>query len=85
LNNLDSFHPNEGQGKKMSHQEQIIVNELDKNPNIRITDLENMTGLPIGEVCKIRYFWRLEKKREIKQFGPPHRREGKSALKQCYA
>ncbi len=40
----------------MSHQEQIIVNELDKNPNIRITDLEEMTGLPIGEVCKIRYF-----------------------------
>jgi hypothetical protein len=69
----------------MSHQEQIIVNELDKNPNIRITDLENMTGLPIGEVCKIRYFWKLEKKREIKQFGPSHRREGKSALKQCYA
>ena len=60
----------------MSHQEQIIVNELDKNPNIRITDLENMTGLPIGEVCKIRYFWKLEKKREIKQFGPSHRREG---------
>ena len=48
----------------MSHQEQIIVKELDKNPNIRITDLENMTGLPIGEVCKIRYFWMREKKRE---------------------
>jgi predicted deacetylase len=53
----------------MSNQEQIIVNELDKNPNIRITDLEEMTGLPIGEICKIRYFWRLEKKREGKRYG----------------
>jgi hypothetical protein len=48
----------------MSQQEEIIVRELDKNPNIRITDLEGMTGLPIGEVCKIRYFWKREKKRE---------------------
>jgi hypothetical protein len=52
----------------MSQQEEIIVRELDKNPNIRITDLEDMTGLPIGEVCKIRYFWRLEKKRESKEY-----------------
>jgi len=44
----------------MSQQEEIIVRELDKNPNIRITDLEGMTGLPIGEVCKIRYFWKRE-------------------------
>jgi hypothetical protein len=48
----------------MSQQEEIIVRELDKNPDILITDLEGMTGLPIGEVCKIRYFWRREKKRE---------------------
>ena len=48
----------------MGHQEQIIVEELDKNPNIRITDLEDMSGLPIGEVCKIRYFWKRDKKRE---------------------
>ncbi|MDD4357220.1 MAG: hypothetical protein PHN98_08205 [Smithellaceae bacterium] len=68
----------------MSHQEQIIVNELDKNPNIRITDLENMTGLPIGEVCKIRYFWKREKKRESKQYGLPQGRGEKPALKQCY-
>ena len=52
----------------MSQQEEIIVRELDKNPNIRITDLEGMTGLPIGEVCKIRYFWRREKKREGKRW-----------------
>jgi hypothetical protein len=50
----------------MSQQEEIIVRELDKNPDIRITDLEGMTGLPIGEVCKIRYFWKREKKREGK-------------------
>jgi hypothetical protein len=48
----------------MSRQEEIIVRELDKNPDICITDLERMTDLPIGEVCKIRYFWRREKKRE---------------------
>ena len=48
----------------MSHQEEIIVRELDKNSDISITDLESMTGLPIGEVCKLRYFWRREKKRE---------------------
>ena len=46
----------------MSQQEEIIRRELDKNPNISITDLERMTGLPIGEVCKIRYLWRREKK-----------------------
>jgi hypothetical protein len=69
----------------MSHQEQIIVSELDKNPNIRITDLENMTGLPIGEVCKIRYFWKLEKKRESKQYGLSRGREEKPAYKRCYA
>ncbi|MGP8154955.1 MAG: hypothetical protein ACLQBQ_12605 [Smithella sp.] len=40
------------------------MRELDKNPDIRITGLEGMTGLPIGEVCKIRYFWKWEKKRE---------------------
>ncbi len=51
----------------MSQQEEIIVRELDKNPDIRITDLEGMTGLPIGEVCKLRYFWRREKKREGKR------------------
>ncbi len=48
----------------MSKQEEIIMRELDKNPDICITDLERMTNLPIGEVCKIRYFWRREKKRE---------------------
>ena len=69
----------------MSHQEQIIVNELDKNPNIRITDLEEMTGLPIGEVCKIRYFWKLEKKREIRQNTSCRGREAKPVLKNCYA
>jgi hypothetical protein len=47
----------------MSQQEEIIKRELDKNPNISITDLERMTGLPIGEVCKLRYLWRREKKR----------------------
>lgn len=82
---MDSFLTNVGQGEKMSHQEQIIVSELDKNPNIRITDLENMTGLPIGEVCKIRYFWKLEKKRESKQYGLSHWNEEKSAFKRCYA
>ena len=51
----------------MSQQEEIIVRELDKNPNIRITDLERMTGLPIGEVCKLRYLWRQEQKREEKR------------------
>jgi hypothetical protein len=48
----------------MGQQEEIIVRELDKNPDIRITDLERMTRLPIGEVCKLRYFWIREKKRE---------------------
>ena len=52
----------------MSPQEEIIVRELDKNPYIRITDLERMTGLPIGEVCKLRYLWRREKKREGKRW-----------------
>ena len=51
----------------MNHQEEIIVRELDKNSDISITDLESMTGLPIGEVCKLRYFWRREKKREGKK------------------
>jgi hypothetical protein len=51
----------------MSQQEEIIVQELDKNPNIRITELERKTGLPIGEVCKIRHFWKLEKKRDMKR------------------
>ena len=69
----------------MSHQEQIIVNELDKNPNIRITDLEEMTGLPIGEVCKIRYFWKLEKKRESRQNASYQGRVEKTVLKGCYA
>jgi hypothetical protein len=50
----------------MSKQEEIIVRELNKNPNISITDLERMTGLAIGEVCKLRHLWRLEKKREGK-------------------
>jgi len=59
----------EGRGEKMNQQEEIIVRELDKNPNIRITDLEGMTGLPIGEVCKIRYFWKREKKREGNRYG----------------
>ena len=59
----------EDRGEKMSQQEEIIMRELDKNPDIRITDLEGMTGLPIGEVCKIRYFWRLEKKREGQRYG----------------
>ncbi|MCK7507047.1 MAG: hypothetical protein MZV70_25315 [Desulfobacterales bacterium] len=59
----------ERQGEKMSQQEEIIIRELDKNPDISITDLEGMTELPIGEVCKIRYFWRLEKKREGKRYG----------------
>jgi len=54
-------------GGKMGQQEEIIVRELDKNPDIRITDLERMTGLPIGEVCKLRYLWRQEKKREGKR------------------
>ncbi len=65
----------------MSQQEEIIVRELEKNPNIRITDLEDMTGLPIGEVCKIRYFWRLEKKRESKQYRTCQGREEKSFLR----
>ena len=52
----------------MNHQEEIIVRELDKNSDISITDLESMTGLPIGEVCKLRYFWRREKKREGKKW-----------------
>ena len=52
----------------MNQQEEIIVRELDKNPDIRITDLERMTGLPIGEVCKLRYLWRQEKKREGKRW-----------------
>jgi hypothetical protein len=51
----------------MSKQEEIIVRELNKNPNNSITDLENMTGLLIGEVCKLRYLWRREKKREGKR------------------
>jgi hypothetical protein len=51
----------------MNTQEEIIVRELEKNPDIRITDLESKTGLPIGQVCKIRYFWRREKKREAKR------------------
>ena len=53
----------------MGQEKEIIVRELDKNPDISITDLEGMTELPIGEVCKIRYFWRLEKKREGKRYG----------------
>ena len=53
----------------MSQQKEIIIRELEKNPDISITDLEGMTELPIGEVCKIRYFWRLEKKREGKKYG----------------
>jgi len=53
----------------MSQQEEIIMRELDKNPDIHITDLERMTGLPIGEVCKTRYVWRREKKREGKIYG----------------
>jgi predicted deacetylase len=53
----------------MGQKEEIIVRELDKNPAISITDLEGMTELPIGEVCKIRYFWRMEKKREGKRYG----------------
>jgi hypothetical protein len=57
----------EREGEKMSQQEEIIVRELDKNPDIRITDLESMTGLPIGEVCKLRYFWRRDKKRQGKR------------------
>jgi len=56
----------------MSQQEEIIVRELDKKPDIHITDLEGMTGLPIGEVCKIRHFWRLEKKREGMRYGACH-------------
>lgn len=51
----------------MNKQEEIIVRELDKNPDIHITDLELMMGLPIGEVCKLRYLWRQEKKREGKR------------------
>lgn len=53
----------------MNQQEEIIMRELDKNPYISITDLEGMTELPIGEVCKIRYFWRPEKKWEGKRYG----------------
>lgn len=53
----------------MGQEKEIIIRELDKNPDISITDLEGMTELPIGEVCKIRYFWRLEKKREGKRYG----------------
>jgi len=49
-------------------QQEIIMQELDKKPDTRITDLERMTGLPIGEVCKIRYFWKLEKKRERRKY-----------------
>jgi hypothetical protein len=56
-------------GEKMSQQEEVIVRELEKNPDIRITDLESITGLPIGEVCKIRCFWKREKKREKKREG----------------
>ena len=52
----------------MNKQEEIIVRELDKNPDIHITDLELMMGLPIGEVCKLRYLWRQEKKREGKRW-----------------
>jgi hypothetical protein len=48
----------------MDGPEEIIVNELNKNPNVHITDLEKLSSLPIGEVCKIRYFWKREKKRE---------------------
>ena len=57
-----------GRGENMSQQEEIIVRELDKNPDIHITDLELMTGLPIGEVYKLRYLWRQEKKREGKRW-----------------
>jgi hypothetical protein len=59
----------ERQCEKMSKQEEIIVQELDKNPNIHITILEGKTGLPIGQVCKIRHFWLMEKRREGKRFG----------------
>ncbi|MHB8137796.1 MAG: hypothetical protein ACYDGO_05345 [Smithellaceae bacterium] len=69
----------------MSQQEEVILRELDKNPNVHITDLESMTGLPIGEVCKIRYFWKLEKKRECKNYRTCQSREEKSPLKRCYA
>lgn len=48
----------------MDGPEEIIVQELNKNPNVHITDLERLSSLPIGEVCKIRYFWKREKKRE---------------------
>lgn len=48
----------------MDGPEEIIVQELNKNPNVHITDLEKLSSLPIGEVCKIRYFWKREKKRE---------------------
>jgi hypothetical protein len=54
-------------GEKMNQQEKKIVRELDKNPDIRITDLELMTGLPIGEVCKLRHLWKREKKRKGKR------------------
>ena len=69
MNKSASFFCHERQGEKMSQLEEIIVRELDKKPDIHITDLESMTGLPIGEVCKIRHFWRLEKKREGTRFG----------------
>jgi hypothetical protein len=36
----------------MSQQEEIIVRELDKKPDIHITDLESMTGLPIGKSAR---------------------------------
>ena len=44
------------------------MQELDKNPDIRITELERKTGLPIGQVCKIRHFWKLEKRRDVKRY-----------------
>jgi len=56
----------------MSTQADIIVQELEKDPNVHITDLEKKTGLPIGEVCKIRYFWKRDKKREGKRPVPQH-------------
>ena len=58
----------------MNGLEEIIVRELEKNPNIRITELEGLTGLSIGEVCKIRYFWKLEKKRETRKRSVCHAR-----------
>jgi len=52
----------------MNLQEETIVRELEKNPNIRITELERLTDLSIGEIYRIRYLWKLEKKREIRQW-----------------